>query len=107
MILVKQVCQKQERSRIEVSREVFGNGECTGPDDTSMTLWLVYSCHEGSDRTTSRSLDCDNGGGGIDPGENEKHHLKMPRCCGKANLVCNKGSISIYQVTNPPTSFPK
>ena len=68
-----------------------------------MKLCLVYSYHGGTDQTTSHNPDCDDGGGGIDPGE--KHHLKNPGGGGKANLVCYQGSISIYQVAKPPTSF--
>ena len=103
MTLDKKVCQNQERCRIEVSREFFGNGECPGTNNANMKLWLVYSCHGGTDRTTSHNPDCDKGGGCSDPGE--KHHLKIPRWGGKANLFCNGGSISIYLVTNPPTCF--
>ena len=103
--LVKKVCQNQERCRIEVSREFFGDSECPGSNDASMKLWLVYSCHGGTDRTTSHTPDCDYGGGGcIDPGE--KHHLKIPGCGGRANLLCIGGTIFIYKVTHPPTISP-
>ena len=101
MTLVKKVCQEQERCRIDVTREFFGNGECPGTNDASMKLWLVYSCHGGTDRTTSNIPDC-GGGRCTDPGE--RHHLKVPGCGGRVNLVCNGGTISIYQVTS--ASFP-
>ena len=97
MTLVKRVCQKKERCRIEVSREFFGDEECRGTNDANMKLLLDYSCNGGTDRTTSHIPDCD-GGRCTDPGD--KHHLKIPGCGGKANLVCNGGTISIFQVTS-------
>ena len=49
MTLVKKVCQEQERCRIDVTREFFGNSECPGTDDASMKFWLV----EGLTKLTS------------------------------------------------------
>ena len=95
--------------------------ECRGTDDSGMKLWLVYSCDGGTDKTTSHNPNCGTGGSGecTDPGDpgcnggsgecndpGNRNHLRIPGCGGSANLVCNGGTISIYQVKSPPTRFP-
>ena len=96
--------------------------ECQGTDDSGMKLWLVYSCDGGTDKTTSHNPKCGTGGNSgecTDPGDprcnggsgecndpGNRNNLRIPGCSGSANLVCNGGTISIYQVTSPPTRFP-
>ena len=95
MTLVKRVCQKKERCRIEVSREFFGDEECRGTNDSSMKLLLDYSCNGGTDKTTSHSPNCEHGECRED---GDKKQLDIPGCGGRADLACPGGCLAIHKV---------
>ena len=102
MTLVQTHCQDQEVCKIEASRKFFGDDSCPGSTDANMVMWLIYSCKGGRDLTASYDPICDGGGDNcVDLGH--KHHIKVPGCSGKANLICEGGSISIYKVTSQTT----
>ena len=112
-------CENKRRCQIVANRRTFGYDECSNTDEEKMYLWIVYSCDCGTDSSTTRKPRCVKlisttprpttttrppGGECNDPGE--EHNLRIPGCGGKVSLVCDGGTISILQVTSPPSRFP-
>ena len=93
--MVRYYCQGKRKCRIKVSRKFFGDSECPGTDDSSMKLWLVYSCHGGTDKTTTNSPNCGHGECREDV---NKKQLDIPGCGGRADLACPGGCLAIHKV---------
>ena len=97
--IVKDKCKNTNACRIEATREYFGNSECPGTDDDEMTLWMVYTCRGGSNKSSIHKPICNpDGGCGANVTQGEMKQLDIPGCGGWAKIECSGGCINIVKV---------
>jgi hypothetical protein len=94
LLKVQERCEEKESCMVSASRQTFGDEECPDAEDYEMSMWIVYRCDGGVDKTKRTGVkECKKCGK-----EGKMVQKDVLGCGGKISMSCKGGCLKVLKV---------